>query len=207
MPRAVRDRPKASGKLAKIEQKIAKANERLREIEAEGRSAQAEVQRLNDALEDHYSQPDHDPEPKALLGERAVALERAEQPWAAKVRGQRRIIEKLEGEAEAFVRSHYGELVAEQEPGAEERRTTLIECLRATEAALVEYSRAEVTATRLAIAGGNTDDVPRLHGGEQLRQTVRQMLAREIRCRYPARSPRSRKSIRTRGRFKPPCPM
>jgi hypothetical protein len=57
MPRAVRDRPKASGKLAKIEQKIAKANERLREIEAEGRSAQAEVQRLNDALEDHSRNP------------------------------------------------------------------------------------------------------------------------------------------------------
>jgi hypothetical protein len=180
---AVRSRsaPKAGAKLDKIEQKITKATARLREIESEARAAQEEVARLDQELEEHYSQPDADPEPTAILGERAVALERAEQPWAAKLNGQRRIIEGLEAERDEFIRSNLGALVAEQTPEAEECRDTLIESLRALLAAIDEFEAETTRAVRLAVAGGaGGDDVPRLHGGEQLRQAVRQMLARAI---------------------------
>jgi hypothetical protein len=52
---------KSSLKLDKLEAKIAKARERLREIESEARFAKAEVARLDQELEEHFAQPDADP--------------------------------------------------------------------------------------------------------------------------------------------------
>jgi hypothetical protein len=183
MPRTTTSgKAKAGPKLDAIERKIGKARERLREIESEARAAQDAVARADEALADLYrTDPENEAEEKRLLEERAVAIARRDDvPWAAKIHGQRGVVERLQGEAEAFVRSHYGELVAEQTPGAEEKRTTLIECLRAVVPAIDEYEQGTTRAVQLAIAGGNTDDVPRLHGADQLKQAVRQMLAREI---------------------------
>jgi hypothetical protein len=115
-----------------------------------------------------------------------VALERAEQPWAAKIAGQRRIVGRLEGERERFIQQNTGALLAEQTPEAEQRRDVLVESLQALEAAIVEYESQTTRAVRLSVAGGaGGADVPRLHGGDQLRQAVRQMLAREITLPLP----------------------
>jgi hypothetical protein len=179
------DMPKTWAKLERIEQRIAAARDKQRKLSLAQQDAQEDERRKRDALVEFDLPEDgsmpSDSEARKAWNDWTAARERVRGPWSEHAAKLRRATERLEGEREQFIRSNFGALTAELTPEAEEGRTTLIECLQAALASLAEFEQTTTKAVRLAVAGGaGGADVPRLQGGEQLRQAMRQMLAREI---------------------------
>jgi hypothetical protein len=182
--------PKTWAKLERIEQRIAAARDKQRKLSLAQQDAHEDERRLRDALVEFDlpldGSPPSDAEAKKLWNEWTAARERARGPWSERAAKLRRETTRLEGEREQFIRENLGALVAELTPEAEERVSTLIECLQAALASLTEYEQTTTKAVRLAVAGGaGGADVPRLQGSEQLRQAIRQMLAREVALPLP----------------------
>jgi hypothetical protein len=156
--------------------KLAKERDKLRSIQTAANAAQAEVQRLDDALADHFAQEEADPEPTALLGERAVALERRDQPWQARIAGQRRKVAKLESLRESFAASNAGALLAEIEPEARDAAESLGECSKSALDGLDRYEQIASKVMRIVSADPrmNGQSVPTLgQEGQELRRALK----------------------------------
>ena len=170
-------------KLTALDNKLAKEREKLRSIQTAADSAAAEVQRLDDALADHFAQDEADPEPAELLGERAVAIERAEQPWEARIRGQKRQIAKLESMRETFSVENVGALLAEIEPEARDAAEQVTECARAFGDSYDHYERIGAKVARIVSAqpGMNGRVVPSLaNSSASLRRDVKALATGEV---------------------------
>lgn len=183
MPRGNADKPHATRKLERLDAALAKEKAREREIRARASAARAEVQRLDEQLEQHFAEDGHDPEPRKLLGQRAAALAKRDEPWDARIRGQQRRVAKAEAKRAEFAAAHVGELLAEAEPEAHEVAESVGECARAMLDALTRYERVASKVIRIV----NAD--PRMNGrmmpslereSQQLRRDVKVLATSEV---------------------------
>jgi hypothetical protein len=179
---------KFTKELEGLRRKLGDAKGRERKIRSEQAVALEAVRAADRALEDHYAQEGADPEPSGLLGERAVALERADQPWEARVAGAKRQEAAAESELSRYVTDHLGDLMAEAEPEAKKAAEAVGEKMaELTEAIEGWYAVEQRVVSILGPVPGMTGrDLPR-PPFEGLRSELRRLHGEEI----PAPLPRS----------------
>jgi hypothetical protein len=179
----------AIGKLTKIDTRLAEARQAQRAVDEEQRKAQAELQAAERALAEHFAQEHVDElEPQDLHARLGAARNRAEQPWAQRREGKRRLVLKLEQERAAFVQEHLGELATAKESAAHAARERVEKALEEVEEAAREWQGVAQHFSGLlyVVEGIDGRDVPELRI-----DPVRLEAARALERGIPTPLPRS----------------
>lgn len=195
MATATKSPGKAIRKLDHLQQQVAKANVRLRELDLAQSHAKAKVEQLSEALASRDdlpvdgSPPARDSAVRKLWEERAVAKATLDGPWEARRARARRGITKAESEVEAYSRDHLGELMAEHEPEARAAPERVISKLEEALAAIDDwYGVSGRTSVLLRGAPGiDGSDVPSPGHLQEVASVIRRAVAVGV----PAPLPRS----------------
>jgi len=185
-------------KLAKIDNRLAKARHELRAVDEEQRRALADKKSAEDALADHFAKESVDElHPPDLHNALAEARNRAEQPWQQRREGKQRLIRQIEAERARFVQDNLGELAAAREADAHAVTEAVIDALGAIER--VARARAEVEQWYVdllrPVPGLDGRDVPSLNLSA-VKSEAQRVLERECRRRYRGRSIRATRTRR-----------
>lgn len=103
--------------LAEREEQVAAARAKVDETKQRARHAQAEADRLREALTEAYSVDDQAQVDK-LTRAKVKADARAAEPWAERTAGSERAANRLQAEVDAWRLQNFRELLAEIEPEA-----------------------------------------------------------------------------------------
>ncbi|MDQ3571701.1 MAG: hypothetical protein M3383_02430 [Actinomycetota bacterium] len=152
----------ATKKLATLERKLTERRHEARELQARQGAANVALKQATEALTEHFSTEDHDPNPRELHSKLTRARTKAEEPWPQRIAGAQRRADRAEAERNEYIREHLGELLDEIEPQAVTVAETVLERTSELLAAMDAYGEVErrVIALTAPVPGVTGQDIP-----------------------------------------------